>query len=287
MGPVRPALPPALHGHPHRPGRGRGLPRGPSRRPGADARRPVHPQLPLDGHRRAAATSAPPATACWRGPACGRPCFAPGDGPAARDALRQPDRRVRLRRPGRDQRLRPHPARPGAWPPTPRCAASADPPGTTPAPSPCSRPSSTWAGARSPARWCRPAPSWRSTAAAPGCSPASGVASPGDSGSPVVGPDGRAVGVLVATGPAIPLVPTGLFVFSVRIAPEMGRAGAAMGLGFDLVTASLRARPLPYLSHGRPVPWWACPRCGWSSSAAGRPGTRPPPPPPASAPGSP
>ncbi len=63
-----------------------------------------------------------------------------------------------------------------------------------------------------------------------------GVASPGDSGSPVVGPGGRAVGVLVATGPAIPLVPTGLFVFSVRIAPEMGRAGAAMGLGFDLVT---------------------------------------------------
>ncbi|HVF13044.1 MAG TPA: hypothetical protein VM942_00525 [Acidimicrobiales bacterium] len=66
-----------------------------------------------------------------------------------------------------------------------------------------------------------------------------GVASPGDSGSPVVGPDGRAVGVLVATGPTLALLPTGLLVFSVRIAPEMGRAGAATGLGFDLVTAPL------------------------------------------------
>ncbi|MEA2932621.1 MAG: hypothetical protein QOI56_1406, partial [Actinomycetota bacterium] len=71
-----------------------------------------------------------------------------------------------------------------------------------------------------------------------------GVASPGDSGSPVVGLDGRAVGVVVATGPTIALLPTGLFVFSVRIAPEMGRAGAAMGLAFDLVTAP-RATGLP------------------------------------------
>ena len=67
-----------------------------------------------------------------------------------------------------------------------------------------------------------------------------GVASPGDSGSPVVGPDGKAVGVLVATGPVLPLLPAGLFVYSVRIGPEMGRAGAAMGLGFDLVTTPLR-----------------------------------------------
>jgi hypothetical protein len=66
-----------------------------------------------------------------------------------------------------------------------------------------------------------------------------GVASPGDSGSPVVGLDGRAVGVLVATGPALPLAPTGLLVFSVRIAPEMGRASAAMAVAFDLVTAPL------------------------------------------------
>jgi len=62
-----------------------------------------------------------------------------------------------------------------------------------------------------------------------------GVASPGDSGSPVVGLDGRAVGVVVATGPVLPLGPAGLLVFSVRIAPEMGRAGRAMGLAFDLV----------------------------------------------------
>jgi hypothetical protein len=66
-----------------------------------------------------------------------------------------------------------------------------------------------------------------------------GVASPGDSGSPVVSLDGRAVGVLVATGPALPLAPTGLLVFSVRIAPEMGRAAKALGVAFDLVTAPL------------------------------------------------
>jgi len=66
-----------------------------------------------------------------------------------------------------------------------------------------------------------------------------GVASAGDSGSPVLSLDGRAVGVVVATGPALPLAPTGLFVFSVRIAPEMGRASAAMGVAFDLVTAPL------------------------------------------------
>ncbi|HEX7277059.1 MAG TPA: hypothetical protein VF244_06760 [Acidimicrobiales bacterium] len=64
-----------------------------------------------------------------------------------------------------------------------------------------------------------------------------GVASAGDSGSPVVGLDGQAVGVVVATGPALPLAPTGLLVFSMRIAPEMGRAAAAMGIAFDLVTA--------------------------------------------------
>ena len=66
-----------------------------------------------------------------------------------------------------------------------------------------------------------------------------GVASPGDSGSPVVGLDGRAVGVVVATGPTLPLAPTGLLVFSVRIAPEMGRASAALALAFDLLTAPL------------------------------------------------
>jgi hypothetical protein len=66
-----------------------------------------------------------------------------------------------------------------------------------------------------------------------------GLASPGDSGSPVVGVDGRAVGVLVATGPFLPLLPGGVFVFSVRIGPEMARAGAALGLAFDLVTAPL------------------------------------------------
>jgi len=68
-----------------------------------------------------------------------------------------------------------------------------------------------------------------------------GVASPGDSGSPVIGPDGKAVGVLVATGSGLPLLPVGLFVYSVRIAPEMGRAGSAMGLGFELVTAPVAA----------------------------------------------
>ena len=66
-----------------------------------------------------------------------------------------------------------------------------------------------------------------------------GVASPGDSGSPVLGLDGKAVGVVVATGPALPLAPTGLFVFSMRIAPEMGRASAATGIAFELVTAPL------------------------------------------------
>ena len=68
-----------------------------------------------------------------------------------------------------------------------------------------------------------------------------GVASPGDSGSPLLGLDGRATGVVVATGAALPLAPTGLFVFSVRIAPEMGRASQALSVGFDLVTAPLSA----------------------------------------------
>ncbi len=66
-----------------------------------------------------------------------------------------------------------------------------------------------------------------------------GVASAGDSGSPVVSLDGKAVGVVVATGPALPLAPTGLLVFSMRIAPEMGRASAAMGIAFELVTSPL------------------------------------------------
>jgi hypothetical protein len=66
-----------------------------------------------------------------------------------------------------------------------------------------------------------------------------GVASAGDSGSPLVDLDGRAVGVVVATGPSLPLAPTGLLVFSMRIAPEMGRAAKAMGVAFDLVTAAL------------------------------------------------
>jgi hypothetical protein len=66
-----------------------------------------------------------------------------------------------------------------------------------------------------------------------------GLASAGDSGSPVVGVDGRAVGVLVATGPFLPLLPGGVLVFSVRIGPEMARAGTALGLAFDLVTAPL------------------------------------------------
>ena len=71
-----------------------------------------------------------------------------------------------------------------------------------------------------------------------------GLASPGDSGSPVVGLDGRAIGVLVATGPTLLFLPTGLLVFSVRIAPEMGRAGAALGLGFELATAPVRVNLL-------------------------------------------
>jgi hypothetical protein len=66
-----------------------------------------------------------------------------------------------------------------------------------------------------------------------------GVASAGDSGSPLVDLAGRAVGVVVATGPSLPLAPTGLFVFSMRIAPEMGRAAEAMDVAFDLVTAPL------------------------------------------------
>ncbi len=71
-----------------------------------------------------------------------------------------------------------------------------------------------------------------------------GVASPGDSGSPVLGLDGRAVGVVVATGPSLPFAPTGLFVFSMRIAPEMGRASKAMAIAFDLVTAPVAANVL-------------------------------------------
>ncbi|MEA2685830.1 MAG: hypothetical protein QOE93_1025 [Actinomycetota bacterium] len=66
-----------------------------------------------------------------------------------------------------------------------------------------------------------------------------GLASPGDSGSPVLDGDGRAVGVVVATGPSLLILPTGLFVYSVRIAPEMGRASKALGVAFDLVTAPL------------------------------------------------
>lgn len=64
-----------------------------------------------------------------------------------------------------------------------------------------------------------------------------GLAAPGDSGEPLLGPDGQAVGVVAATGPAIlSLAGTGL-VFSTRIGPQIARAAEATGVRFTLQTA--------------------------------------------------
>ncbi len=64
-----------------------------------------------------------------------------------------------------------------------------------------------------------------------------GLAAPGDSGEPLLGPGGEALGVVVATGPALlGVVGTGI-VFSTRLAPQIQRAADATGIAFTLVTA--------------------------------------------------
>ena len=69
-----------------------------------------------------------------------------------------------------------------------------------------------------------------------------GLASPGDSGGPVVRADGRAVGILVATGPGLPLalLGAGLVSYTVKLAPQVERATQATGIGYTLKTAPLR-----------------------------------------------
>ena len=69
-----------------------------------------------------------------------------------------------------------------------------------------------------------------------------GLASPGDSGRPVVRSDGRAVGVLVATGPGLPLalLGAGLVSYTVKLSPQVARATQATGIGYTLRTAPLR-----------------------------------------------
>ncbi len=69
-----------------------------------------------------------------------------------------------------------------------------------------------------------------------------GLASPGDSGGPVVRADGRAVGVLVATGPGLPLalLGAGLVSYTVKLAPQVARATQATGVGYTLKTAPIR-----------------------------------------------
>jgi hypothetical protein len=68
-----------------------------------------------------------------------------------------------------------------------------------------------------------------------------GLASPGDSGGPVVRADGSAVGILVATGPGLPLalLGAGLVSYSVKLAPQVERATQATGIGYTLRTAPL------------------------------------------------
>lgn len=69
-----------------------------------------------------------------------------------------------------------------------------------------------------------------------------GLASPGDSGGPVVRADGSAVGVLVATGPGLPLalLGAGLVSYTVKLAPQVARATDATGIGYTIQTAPLR-----------------------------------------------
>jgi len=66
-----------------------------------------------------------------------------------------------------------------------------------------------------------------------------GVASGGDSGSPVFSSDGRAVGVLVAVAPALPVEPVaiGAVVFSTRVGPQMARAARFTQTDYTLQTA--------------------------------------------------
>jgi hypothetical protein len=67
-----------------------------------------------------------------------------------------------------------------------------------------------------------------------------GAAAPGDSGSPLLTADGRAVGVVVGTGPAVlGVIGTGL-VFSTRLGPQLRRATELTGVGYELQTAQRR-----------------------------------------------
>ena len=65
-----------------------------------------------------------------------------------------------------------------------------------------------------------------------------GAAAPGDSGSPLLTSDGRAVGIVVGTGPAaLGLVGTGV-VFSTRLGPQLRRATELTGVGYELQLAN-------------------------------------------------
>ncbi|MEA2704433.1 MAG: hypothetical protein QOD63_2378 [Actinomycetota bacterium] len=69
-----------------------------------------------------------------------------------------------------------------------------------------------------------------------------GLASPGDSGGPVVRADGRAAGILVATGPGLPLalLGAGVVSYTMKLAPQVDLASRATGIAYTLKTAPLR-----------------------------------------------
>lgn len=64
-----------------------------------------------------------------------------------------------------------------------------------------------------------------------------GLASPGDSGSPLLTTDGRAAGLVVATGPRLGGVGLTGVVLGTRLAPQLARASAATGVTYTLQTA--------------------------------------------------
>lgn len=66
-----------------------------------------------------------------------------------------------------------------------------------------------------------------------------GLAAPGDSGEPLLGPDGRAVGIVAATGPSVLGLPGTGLVFSTRVQPQIERATQVTGVSYTLQTAPL------------------------------------------------
>ena len=296
-GPRRPALPPALHRRPT-----------PVAGPAATA---VLPRRPARARPSSPRSASAPSTSCGAG-TDGRDyigtaghcllegtdlrqvVFPPGHGARGPRRRRPPDRRVRLRRPRRRSATSPSSGSTRAWPPAPRSAASAAPPASTPAPSPPLTPlqhvgRGSLTGSLVPARTQLAVDGERH----PGRSPAWAWRRPATRAAPSSALDGRAVGVVVATGPvAAPRRRTGLFVFSVAHRPRDGTGGDGHGRRLrpgHRAHRSTGAAAGPVTARSQRVPYRGAHARGArsSSSGAARPATRPPPPPPASAPRSP